>query len=77
MKNDREKIGTWPTPEKPLDFDIPVDLLKEFEKDVRFVIRHPYIVGIPVPLFFLEKMHADPELAKKLTAKFDIMFVPK
>jgi len=75
--SDREKIGTWPTPEKPFDFDIPVDLLREFEKDVRIVIKHPYLIGIPVPWFFLEKLHKDPQLAEKLTAKFDIMFVPK
>ena len=66
-------IGTWPTPEKPLMVEIPVSLLKEFEHDARIVIRHPWIIGIPV-LDALIK----PELNKKIdTSGFEVIIIPK
>ncbi|MBA7685896.1 hypothetical protein ES703_94327 [subsurface metagenome] len=41
MKNGSVKIGTWPTPERPLTVEIPTKLLQEFKRDARVVIRHP------------------------------------
>ena len=38
-----------PEPELSFSVDIPPDLLKEFKADLRVVVRHPWIVGIPVP----------------------------
>jgi len=77
MKQDRVKIGTWPTPEKPVWIDIPIGLLKEFEKEARIIVRHPYIIGIPVPMLLLEKFRKDPRVFKNLTEKFDLMLVPR
>jgi hypothetical protein len=51
---------------------IPVDLLKQFEEEVRIVIRHPWVIGIPVPEVLLK-----PELLKTLKEHMDIMLVPK
>ena len=32
-----------------LSFKIPPELLKEFAAEARVVVRHPWIIGIPVP----------------------------
>ena len=73
MAKNPNAIGTWPTPEKPLSVEIPISLLKEFERDARIVIRHPWIIGIPV-LDVLIK----PELGKKIdTNGFEVMIIPK
>ncbi len=42
-------IDTVPLPEKPISIEIPIKLLKEFKKDLRVVVRHPWIIGIPIP----------------------------
>jgi hypothetical protein len=52
---------------------VPLDLLKEFEKKPRVVIRWPFIVGIPVPDILMKKEF----LTKLRTAGFDVMIVPK
>ncbi len=51
------EIGTWPTPERPVEFviRIPPDLVKEFKDELRIVIRHPWIIGIPIPERLLSK----------------------
>ena len=77
MKAKSPKIGTWPTPEKPISVEIPLKFLAEFEKEARVVIRHPFVVGIPIPMKILEKIQKDPGLYKDLTKDFDIMIVPK
>jgi hypothetical protein len=68
------KIDTVPLPEMPkeLVINIPEALIKEFRDDIRVVIRFPWIVGIPVPEFLLEKMG----LAGKLD-DFDVMIIPE
>jgi len=68
------KIDTVPLPERPLalDIKIPVELLREFEKEVRIVIRHPWVVGIPIPEKLLK-----PDLLKKLGKDLDIIITPK
>lgn len=53
-----------------LSFQIPEVLIKEFAKELRVVIRHPWIVGIPVP----ERLR--PEVLKGLK-DFDIMITPR
>ena len=77
MPKGSTKIGTWPTPEKPISLKIPVDLLREFQKDPRIVIRHPWVVGIPVPEVFISKIAKNPALYRKIRKEFDIMLVPK
>ena len=77
MKNDTVKIGTWPTPEKPISIEIPVIYLREFEKDLRIVIRHPWVVGMPVPEVLLKRLLKDPNTYRELTKKFEIMLIPR
>ncbi len=77
MKIDTVKIDTVPLPERPASIEIPVRFLREFEKDARIVIRHPYIVGIPVPMFLLKKLQKDPAAFRRLTDEFEIMLIPK
>ncbi|MHC4743250.1 MAG: hypothetical protein ACYS8Z_15150 [Planctomycetota bacterium] len=64
-------IGTWPTPEKPLVVKIPAKLIKEFKKDVRFVVRRGETQGIILPDNVLR-----PGIANRLRG-FEIMLVPK
>jgi hypothetical protein len=68
-------VSTSPsiTEHRPQDilFTIPVDLLQEFKKEVRIVIKHPWVIGIPAPEIFLNK-----EILGKLK-EFDVMIVPK
>lgn len=52
-------------------FEIPVNLLREFEKEIRIVIRHPWVVGIPVPEVLLK-----PGTLGKLK-EFNVMLIPK
>lgn len=59
-------------PREVVSFTIPADLLKEFKQDVRVVIRHPWVIGIPAPDFLLK----DPEMMARLK-HFDVMLVPK
>jgi len=67
------RIGTWPTPEKPVTIEIPPKLLEEFKKEARIVIKHPWLTGIPVPDRMLK-----PELIAALKGTdFEIMLVPK
>jgi hypothetical protein len=54
MKSERPMIGSWPTPEKPVTIEIPKKLIQEFETDIRIVIKHPWVVGIPIPELMLK-----------------------
>lgn len=51
---------------------IPVDLLKEFKRDVRVVVRWPWLIGIPIPEALLK-----PEIIKQFSEEYDVMLVPK
>ena len=51
---------------------IPVELLKEFKKDVRVVVRWPWLIGIPIPEALLK-----PEILQQFREEFDVMLVPK
>lgn len=77
MKNDIADIGTWPTPERPVSFKIPVKLLREFESEARIVIRHPWVVGIPVPEVLLKKLGQTPEVYRELIKTFEVMLIPR
>jgi hypothetical protein len=60
-------------PGKPeISFRIPEELVKEFGKDLRVVIRHPWIIGIPVPERLLKA-----EVFKDLLRNFDVVLTPK
>ena len=51
---------------------IPVDLMREFKKDIRVVVRWPWLIGIPIPEALLR-----PELIKQFSEEYDVMLVPK
>jgi hypothetical protein len=74
QKKGSVKIDTVPLPERPvaLEIKIPVELIREFEKEVRIVVRHPWIIGIPLPERLLK-----PEILDKLGPNLDIMITPK
>ena len=55
-----------------LSIRIPVELLREFDQEIRIVVKHPWVIGIPVPEALLK-----PELLKKLRNDFDVMLVPR
>ncbi|MCL4537306.1 MAG: hypothetical protein M1610_06930 [Nitrospirae bacterium] len=55
-----------------ISFRIPEELVKEFGKDLRVVIRHPWVVGIPVPERLLKL-----EALKGLLKDFDVVITPK
>lgn len=68
------KVGSWPTPEKPLSLEIsiPVELLREFDREVRLVVRHPWCIGIPIPEKLLK-----PDILEKLGPGLGVMITPK
>ena len=51
---------------------IPVDLLKEFKRDIRVVVKWPWLIGIPIPEVLLK-----PEILQQFREEFDVMLVPK
>ena len=56
-----------------LQFRIPTDLLQEFRTEPRIVIRHPWVIGIPVPEILLRE-----ELFQKIyDAGYEVMLVPR
>jgi hypothetical protein len=77
MKKSWVAIDTVPLPEKPARFEIPMDLLEEFAGEPRIVVRHPWIIGIPVPPDVLRKLEKNEVLLKDLGKKYDLMIVPK
>lgn len=57
---------------KDIAIKIPVDLVKEFKRDVRVVVRWPWLIGIPIPEALLK-----PEILQQFREEYDIMLVPK
>jgi len=70
MKNKMETVP-WPEMPKEISFKIPEELMVEFKNDIRIVVRFPWIVGIPVPEFLLQKLGK----AGKLEG-FNLMLIP-
>ncbi len=67
------RIDTVPLPEKPIsvEFTIPPALLEAFGREVRIVVRHPWVIGIPVPERLLT-----PELKNALGKDFQFIVTP-
>lgn len=57
---------------KDIAIKIPADLLKEFKRDIRVVVKWPWLIGIPIPEVLLK-----PEILQQFNEEFDIMLVPK
>ena len=51
---------------------IPEALIREFGKDLRIVVRHPWVVGIPVPDRFIR-----PEELGRFKGAYDLILTPK
>ena len=51
---------------------IPADLLKEFKRDIRVVVKWPWLIGIPIPEVLLK-----PEILQQFRDEYDVMLVPK
>jgi len=78
MRKGSVAVGTWPQPERPsTTVEIPIKFLEEFKVDARVVVRHPWIVGIPLNEVLLRKLIGDRGLYKELIEEFDVMLVPK
>lgn len=56
-----------------ISFRIPEELIKEFGKELRVVIRHPWIVGIPIP----ERLLKSEVFKGLLKEEFDVLITPK
>jgi hypothetical protein len=56
-----------------LTFTIPVDLVKQFQKDVRVIIKFPGLIGVPIPDIFLNK----DILNREALREFEPMLVPR
>ena len=51
MRKGSGAVSTWPQPERPsTTVEIPIMFLEEFKVGAKAVVRHPWIVGIPVNL---------------------------
>lgn len=59
-------------PVEEITFEIPRDLAAQFDRELRVVIRHPWVIGIPAPELFFQK----PELRDQFK-DFDVMLVPR
>jgi hypothetical protein len=57
---------------KDVAIKIPADLLKEFKRDIRVVVKWPWLIGIPIPEVLLK-----PEILQQFKEEFDVMLVPK
>ena len=54
-----------------ISFEIPLELIQQFDQDVRIVIKWPWLIGIPVPEILLK-----PDMVGKF-GNFDVMLTPK
>ncbi|MBN2312539.1 MAG: hypothetical protein JXM79_01330 [Sedimentisphaerales bacterium] len=71
-------IGSWPTPDKPsTTVEVPTRLLEEFREDARVVLRHPWIIGIPLNEVLLKRLFENRKLRGELREEFDVFLVPK
>jgi hypothetical protein len=55
-----------------LSFQIPEVLAKEFASELRIVIKHPWVIGIPVPERLLKA-----EVFKDVIKDCEIIITPK
>lgn len=55
---------------REISFRIPLELVKEFGDETRIVIRHPWLIGIPIP----ERLR--PEILKGIK-DFEAIIVPR
>jgi hypothetical protein len=56
-----------------MEFRIPNELLKQFEGELRIVVRYPWIIGIPIPEWLIR----NPELLGRASEEFEAMLIPR
>ena len=76
MKQKIPKIGTWPQPEKPVTFEIPIEILLEGGLTKAEVTLYPSILGIRVPVSFLQAVTRTRQ-CRALAQKFDVLLISK
>lgn len=76
MKQKTPKIGTWPTPEKPVTFEIPIEILLKGGLTKAKVAFYPGVAGIHVPVSFLQNVTRTRQ-CRLLAQKFDVLLMPK
>jgi hypothetical protein len=59
--------------QEKLTFTIPLELLKQFQRDVRVVVKFPGLIGIPIPDVFFNKEI----LTRESLREFEPMLVPR
>ena len=55
-----------------MEIKIPLDLFIEYKLDPRIVLRHPWIIGMPIPEMLIDKAIRE----RFLEAGFELMIVP-
>jgi hypothetical protein len=70
VKSDPVAFSQDPISVREISFRIPIELVKEFGEETRIVIRHPWLIGIPIP----ERLR--PEILKGIK-DFEAIIVPR
>jgi len=70
VKSDPVACPQDPISVREISFRIPIELVKEFGEETRIVIRHPWLIGIPIP----ERLR--PEILKGIK-DFEAIIVPR
>jgi hypothetical protein len=58
---------------KEMSIKIPANLKAEFRDEMRVVVKHPWMIGIPA----IDKMIMDKVFMENMKKDYDLMFVPK
>jgi len=58
--------------DKAIPIEIPDEMVKEFRDELRIVVKHPWVVGIPVPERLLK-----PDLIRRLRGNFEVVLTPQ
>ena len=77
MKQKTSKIGTWPTPEKPVSFEIPIEILLKGGLTKVKVALFAGVVGIHLPWSFMKRLCKHPTIWRLLVQKFDVLLIAK
>ncbi len=70
MEAKKVNIPQDPVPLREISFRIPKELIEEFGEEARVVIRHPWVIGIPIP----ERIKPD---VLKGIRDFEVIATPK
>lgn len=77
MKQKTPKIGTWPQPEKPVSFDIPIEILLKGGLTEIKISFYAGVIGVHLPWSFIKNLCEHPMKYRLLAQKFDVLLIPK